>query len=63
MKPASIWLALFVLAMAAGFAVVTFVQRVQIYVLQKDIERLEVAVEQENCWYETEGTDNGNSYD
>lgn len=52
MKPVSPWLALFLLAVIAGFATVMTVQRVQLYVLQKDIERLELLLEEDNCWYE-----------
>ena len=53
MKPTSIWFTLFLMMLAVGFGVVIFVQRVQIYILEKDIQRLELPLEDENFWYET----------
>lgn len=52
MKPISVWLAVLLLAVIAGLAIVVFVQRVQLYVIQHDVERLEISLEEDNCWYE-----------
>jgi hypothetical protein len=52
MRPTSIWFTVLFMMLAVGFSVVTFVQQVQIYVLQKDIQRLELPLEDESCWYE-----------
>lgn len=43
---------LFLLMVCALLAVVIIVQRVQIYILQKDVQVLEFQIEEENCWYE-----------
>jgi cell division protein FtsL len=53
-KPVPTWLFIFVLVMAASFAVLLFVQRVQLYILQRDIQRLEEMMDEDDCWSETD---------
>lgn len=52
MKPVALSVSLFLLMVCALLAVVIIVQRVQIYILQKDVQVLEFQIEEENCWYE-----------